>query len=114
MCGNILFATDMSTSHANNSLSKSTTAPLLLKPKLTSSSSSTRSSYSRSACWFVTAITVILVVASNAGLAYASVRKVDDLNQQMDARILVQQIQKKQQDPTRSPIDNLFSMHNAR
>ena len=105
----------MSTSHANNSISKSTTAPLLLKPKLTSSSSSsTRSSYSRSACWFVTAITVILVVASNAGIAYASVRKVDDLNQQMDARILVQQIQKKQQDPTRSPIDNLFSMHNAR
>ena len=69
--------------------------------------------------WLATAITVLLAAASNVGFAYASVRKVEDLNQQMDARILMQnqqhqQLQHDRMMPTKSPIDNLFSMHNAR
>ena len=66
----------------------------------------------------VAATTIIgLIIASNAGYAYASVAKVDELNQQLEDRIQLITSQRHQRftsSGSQPPLDSLFTMQKNR
>lgn len=94
--------------------------PLLLPPKPSFTFSSWTTHYiSRLAA---AAAILTLLAASNAGYAYAAIQKVDEMNQNLDAKIQMIESMRNQRFSSSSsyssydnkPLDKLFSMHKAR